>query len=152
MLHSLKGTELNTNLSITWTRLDGLRLPLCQTMGKYCLVWFFNKETCSRTSKHKTYNVGFFIKEKLTLFNCLFSKKKGRWRGILRSQYWGNRLSNQSITWDFMKGKLTLFSCLFCTLLDMFTFLGKKDKLVTAIVKIFIRLKNDRCSSPWKSC
>ena len=50
--------------------------------------------------------------------------------------------------WDFMKGKLTLSICLFWTLFDLFTFLGKKAKLVTVPVKIFIRLKIDQCSSP----
>ena len=49
--------------------------------------------------------------------------------------------------WDFIKGKLTLSICLFWTLFDMFTFLAKKAKLVTAPVKIFVRLKIDQCSS-----
>ena len=53
--------------------------------------------------------------------------------------------------WDFMKGKFTLSICLFWTLFDMFTFLGKKAKLVTVPVTIFIRLKIDQCSSPKKS-
>ena len=53
--------------------------------------------------------------------------------------------------WDFMKGKLILSTCLFWTLSDMFTFLGKKAKLVTAPVKIFVRLKIDQCSLPQKS-
>ena len=50
-----------------------------------------------------------------------------------------------------MKGKLTLSICLFWTLFDTFTFLGEKAKLVTAPVKIFIRLKIGQCSSPQKS-
>ena len=52
--------------------------------------------------------------------------------------------------WDFMKGKLTVSICLFWTLLDMSTFLRKKAELVTAPVKIFIRLKIDQCNSPQK--
>ena len=30
-------------------------------------------------------------------------------------------------------------------------FLGKRAILVTATLKIFVTLKNDRCSSPWKN-
>ena len=48
----------------------------------------------------------------------------------------------------FYERKINLSICLFWTLFDMFTFLGEKAKLVTAPVKIFIRLKIDQCSSP----
>ena len=47
-----------------------------------------------------------------------------------------------------MKGKLTLSICVFWTLFDMSTFLGEQAKLITAPVKIFIKLKIDQCSSP----
>ena len=47
-----------------------------------------------------------------------------------------------------MKGKLTLSIDSVLDTFDMFTFWGKKAKLVTAPVKIFIKLKIDQCSSP----
>ena len=51
---------------------------------------------------------------------------------------------------DFMKGKLTRSIVCLDTFRHVHLF-GKRAKLVTATVEIFIRLKNDRCSSLWKN-